>query len=247
MVREDGGHIREGLPVGAGLLMAGADYTHTWFAFASGTRLGLSASEPFRHVRDVRLFVQFLTPWSESWSSLAFGTVVSAFEVGAAPEGALSGVVGLGMMRRLPGHLSIGFGVLLLHPLGEQIVTVLPFILVDWQITDRLALRSRQDIPLTYFLDPRQRLSVAAVGSFFGRRQFRLDQSGGIPDGVTDVKGIEVDARVVWEPLPALVVEGAVEATLKQNLRLEDRARREIIDVDLEDGLRLTFAARCRF
>ncbi len=82
------------------------------------------------------------------------------------------------MMRRLPGHLSIGFGVLLLRPLGKQTVTVLPFVRLDWQITDRLALRSRQDITFTYFLDPRQRLSVAAVGSFFGRRLFRLDQSG---------------------------------------------------------------------
>ena len=41
--------------------------------------------------------------------------------------------------------------------------------------------------------------------------------------------------------------KGAVEAALRQNLYLEDRAGREIVDVDLEDALRLSLVVRYRF
>ena len=232
---------------GPGLVRVGTGYTHARFAFHPDTRLGAAGSEPFRDVRELRLSAQLLTPWSETWSSLALGAVASAFEAGAEPHDSLSGVAVLGAMRRLSARLSAGVGVLLLHPLGKQAATVLPFFLVDWQVTDRLALRSRQDIRLTYLLDPRRRLSVAAVGSFFGRRDFRLDERGNVPSGVAEIKGFEVGGRVVWEPFPPLVVEGAVEAALRQTLRLEDRAGREVVAVGLEDALRLSLLVRYRF
>lgn len=232
---------------GPGLLRAGAAYAHTRFAFAPDTRLGPAGSEPFRHVQEMQVSAQLFTPWSSTWSSQLFGVVISAFETGAAPDSALSGVAGLGMMRRFSDRLSTGFGALLLYPLGEQAVTVVPIVLVDWQMTDRLALRSRQDIALTYLLNPRRSLSVAAVGSFFGRKQFRLDEKGEIPGGVAALKGFEVGGRITWEPFSALTLQGTVEAALRQNLHLEDRVGREIVDVDLEDALRLSLAARYRF
>ena len=232
---------------GPGLLRAGADYVHTRFAFASNTRLGLSDSELFRHVREVRLSAQLLTPWSRTWSSQLFGAVTSGFESGAAPDDALSGIAGLGVARRFSDRLSMGLGGLLLHPMGSQAVTVVPIVLLDWQMTERLALRSRQAITLSYLIDPRRRLSVAAVASFFDRKQFRLDEAGPVPAGVAELKGFEVGGRVTWEPFPALTVQGAVEAALRQNLHLEDRAGRDTVDVDLEDALRLSLAVRYRF
>lgn len=232
---------------GPGLLRAGAAYAHTRFAFASDTRLGPAGSEPFRRVQEMRLSAQILTPWSSTWSSQFFGAVISAFETGAASDNALSGITGLGVIRRFSDRLSTGFGALLLYPLGQQAVTVVPIVLVDWQMTERLALRSRQDITLTYLLNPRRSLSVAAVGSFFGRKHFRLDERGEIPGGVAGLKGFEVGGRITWEPFPALTLQGAVEAALRQNLHLENRAGREIVDVDLEDALRLSLAVRYRF
>ena len=232
---------------GPGLLRAGADYVHTRFAFASNTRLGLSDSELFRHVREVRLSAQLLTPWSRTWSSQLFGAVTSGFESGAAPDATLSGIAGLGVARRFSDRLSMGLGGLLLHPMGSQAVTVVPIVLLDWQMTERLALRSRQAITLSYLIDPRRRLSVAAVASFFDRKQFRLDEAGPVPAGVAELKGFEVGGRVTWEPFPALTVQGAVEAALRQNLHLEDRAGRDTVDVDLEDALRLSLAVRYRF
>ena len=232
---------------GPGLLRAGADYVHTRFAFGSNTRLGLSDSEPFRHVQEVRLSAQLLTPWSDIWSSQLFGAVTSGFESGAAPDDALSGIAGLGVVRRFSERLSIGLGGLLLHHMGNQAITVVPIVLLDWQMTERLALRSRQDVTLSYLLDPRRRLSVAAVASFFGRRQFRLDEAGPVPAGVVELRGFEIGGRITWEPFPALTVEGAAEAALRQNLHLEDRAGRDMVDVDLQDALRLSLAVRYRF
>lgn len=232
---------------GPGLLRAGADYAHTWFAFASDTRLGPSGSELFRHVQEVRLSAQLLTPWSSAWSSLLFGAVTSGFESGAAPDDALSGMAGLGVMRRFSERLSIGLGGLLLHQMGSRAITVVPIVLLDWQMTERLALRSRQDITLSYLLAPRRRLSVEAAASFFGRKQFRLDEVGSVPAGVVEFKGFEVGGRVVWEPFAGLTVRASVEATRRQNLHVEDHAGRELVDLDLEDALRLSLAARYRF
>ena len=232
---------------GPGLLRAGADYVHTRFAFASDTRLGPLGSELFRHVQEVRLSAQLLTPWSSTWSSQLFGAVTSGFESGAAPDDALSGIAGLGVTRRFSDRLSIGLGGLLLHQMGSQAITVVPIVLLDWQMTERLALRSRQDITLSYLLDPRRRLSVAAVASFFGRKQFRLDEVGAVPGGVVELQGFEVSGRVVWEPFAGLTVHASVGATHRQNFHVADRAGRELVDLDLEDALRLSLVARYRF
>ena len=232
---------------GPGLLRAGVDYAHTRFAFASDTRLGAAGSDPFRHVQEVRLSAQLLTPLPKMWNSQLFGAVISAFEPGAAPDDALSGVAGLGVVYRSSKRLSIGLGALLLRPLGNREITAVPIVLVDWQMTDRLVLRSRQDITLTYLLDARRRLSVAAVASFFGRKQFRLDERGMIPDGVADLKGFEVGGRVTWKPFPALTVHAAAEAALGQNLHLQNNAGEEVVDLDLQDALRLSLAVGYRF
>lgn len=232
---------------GPGLLRAGVGYAYTRFAFASDTRLGVAGSEPFRHVQEVWLSVQFLTPLSKTWSSQLFGAMTSAFESGAAPADALSGIAGVGVMYRSSERLSVGLGGLLLRPLGNRDITVVPIALIDWQMTDRLALRSRQDVTLTYLLDPQRRLSVAAVASFFGRKQFRLDERGVIPAGAAEIKGFEVGGRVTWKSSPALTVHGTVEAALGQHLHLEDDAGREIVDLDLKDALRLSLAVDYRF
>ena len=232
---------------GPGLLRAGADYVHTRFTFASNTRLGQSDSDLFRHVQEVRLSAQLLTPWSRTWSSQLFGAVTSGFESGAAPDDALSGIAGLGVARRFSDRLSIGLGGLVLHQMGSRTVAVVPIVLLDWQMTERLALRSRQDVTLSYLLDPRRRLSVAAVASFFGRKQFRLDEAGPVPAGVAELKGFEIGGRVVWEPSAGLTVHASVEAARRQHLRVEDRAGRELVDLDLEDALRLSLAVRYRF
>ena len=134
---------------GTGLLRAGVDYAHTRFAFASDTRLGAAGSEPFRHVQEVRLSAQLLTPLSKTWSSQLFGAVINAFESGAALDDVLSGIAGLGVMYRSSERLSIGLGALLLRPLGNREIIVVPIALVNWQVTDRLTLRSREDITLT--------------------------------------------------------------------------------------------------
>lgn len=231
----------------AGLMRAGVDYAHTRFGFASNTRFGPLGSEPFRRVQEVRLSAQLLSPLSKRWSSQVFGVLTSAFESGASPDDALSGIAGLGVTHRFSKRLSTGLGALLLHPLGNRAITVVPTVLIDWQITDRLVLRSRQEITLSYLFDARRRLSVAAVASFFGHKQFRLDEKGTIPGGVAEIKGFEVGGRVIWEPFPALALYGSVEAAVGQNLYLEDHAGREIVDLDLQNALQLSLAVRCRF
>lgn len=232
-----------------GLVRVGTGYTHARFAFHPDTRLGEAGSEPFRDVREVRLSAQLLTPLSETWSSLALGAVASAFEAGADLDDALSGVAVLGVMRRRSARLSAGVGVLLLHPLGKRAATVLPFFLVDWQMMHRLTLRTRQDITLTYLLDPRRRLSIAAVGSFFDRRRFRLDErgvfraasprSGVLGQGdciavhaelvVGDVEGIATLAFLLEPRPPGFLEEEAPERLAEGSKRLRVGITRRLV------------------
>ena len=137
---------------GPGLLRGGAGYVYTRFSSGSPLRSDDAGLEPFGDVEEIRLSAQVFTPWSRTWSTQLFGVVSSAFESGAAPDDALSGVAGLGMTCRFSDRLSAGFGALLLHQLDSQAITFVPIVLVDWRITQRLALRSRQDVTLTYLL-----------------------------------------------------------------------------------------------
>ena len=232
---------------GPGMLRVGTEYAYTRFAFADDTRLGLAGSEPFRHVQEVRLSAHLFTPWSSTWRTQLFGAVTSGFESGAAPDNAFSGLAGLGVARRFSDRLSIGLGGFLLGQMGSEGTIVVPILLLDWQITERLALLSRQEITLTYLLNPQGRLSFEAVTSLFGIKQFRLDDAGAIPGGVAGIEGFDVGGRVVWEPFPALTVDGTVGAALEQVLRIESHAGREIADVDLTDALQLSLTVRYRF
>ncbi len=231
---------------GVGLLRAGVDYAHVRFAFAPDLRLDSADPVPFRRVQAMRLSAQIFRPLSTTWNSQIFGAVTSTFESAALPDDALSGVVGLGVMRRFSDRLSAGLGAILLYPLGNQAVTLVPIALVDWQIADRLTFRSRRDITLSYQVDTRGRLSVAAVGALFDRRQFRLDGRGAVREGVAELKGLEVGGRVTWKPAAALTVLLSAGTTLGQELTLEDRTGRKVVDLDVDAALQLTLALRYR-
>ena len=232
---------------GLGLLRGGVDYAYTRFSSGSAFRLDDAVLETFGHVEEIRLSVQAFTPWSKTWSSQLFAVVSSAFESEAAPEDALSGAVALGMTRRFSARLSAGFGALLVHQMEGHSITILPIPLVDWRITQRLTLRSRQDVTLTYLLGAQQRLSVAAVASFFERRQFRLADSGALAGGAVELGGYTLGFRLTWRPAPVLALEGTVEAPLDQNLRVLDRRGRKVVDTAVEDGLQLSVTVRYRF
>ena len=232
---------------GPGLLRGGLDYVYTRFTLGSPRRPHGAALQPFGPVEEIRLTAQAFTPWSKTWSSLLFGVVSSAIESGTAAEDALSGAVALGMTHRFSARLTAGFGALLVHQLDGHAINFLPIPLVDWRITTRLTLRSRQDVTLTYLLGPRQRLSLAAVASFFERKQFRLADSGALAGGVAELGGYTLGFRVTWRPAPVVALEGAVEAPLGQNLRVHDRRGREVVDTTVGDGLQLSVTVRYRF
>ena len=232
---------------GLGLVRGGVGYAYTRFSLGSPLRIGETESKTLGDVAEIRLSVQVFTPWSRTWSSQLFGVLSSAFESGAAPGDAVSGAAALGVTRRFSGRLSAGFGALLLHQLDSRVVSVVPIALVDWRITERLVLRSRQDVTLTYVLDARQRLSVAGVVSFFDRKQFRLDDSGTVSGGTVEIGGYAVGGRVTWRPAPGLTLEGGVESPLGQSLRVHDRSGRDVFDTDMDDGLQLSVSVRYRF
>ena len=232
---------------GPGLTRVGVDYVYTRFSPGSTLRPAAGRSEPFGHVQEIRLSAQLFTPWSKEWNSQLFGVASSAFESGASPNDALSGASGVGITRRFSGLFSAGFGALILHHLESGAITFLPIALVDWRITDRLVLRSRQDVTLTYMLGAQQRLLVAGVASFFDRKQFRLDESGVAAGGVAEVGGYTVGGRLVWRPVPGLALEGTVEAPLAQKIRVHDRAGRKVVDARLRGGLLLSVSVRYRF
>lgn len=232
---------------GPGFARGGGEYVYTRFALSGDTGLGVLDAKIFEHIQEIRLSAQLRTPLSARWSSQVFGAVTSSFESGAAVEEALNGIAALGLVYRMSDRLSSGFGGLLLQPLGSQAATVVPIVLLDWQITERLALRSRRAITLSYLIDARRRLSVAGVASFFGRKQFRLNATGPVPGGVVGIRGFEVGGRLTWRAETGLTLNATVEAVLGQGLRLEDRTGRELADVDLGDAVRLGLAVSYRF
>ena len=240
--------VRGGTVVpGLGLLRGGVDYVYTRFSFGSPLRPGAMGFDPFGSVEEIRLSAQVFTPWSETWSSQLIGVVSSAYESGAGPDDAVSGAVVLGMTRRFSDRLSAGFGVLVFHQLTGRGVTFVPLAMVDWQVTERLGLRTGQDVSLTYRLDARRRLSVAAVASFLDRKQFRLAEAGRPAGGAVELGGYEIGCRLIWRPAAGLTLQGTAESVLGQALRVHDRAGRQLVDVKVGNEVRLSVAARYSF
>jgi hypothetical protein len=138
---------------------------------------------------------------NDEWSFLAVPTLQWAYEQGASTGDALMGGAIVAATRRFSPTLSLGLGAGVFDEIGKT--QAFPFVLVDWQINERLRLGNPfragpaggAGLELAYTVS--DAWEVAAGGTWRSYR-FRLDRDGPAPGGIGESRGIPLFLRTSY-------------------------------------------------
>jgi hypothetical protein len=192
--RASGMIVRAGVggPIGnghrAGLTL---NYDYTDYRFSSPTAFGGLA--PWDDIQRIGLSAPLVFSGANGWSYLVTPSVDYFMEDDAKSSEALAyGAVVAAAKRFGPDRL-LGFGVGVFDRLEE--VSVLPVILVDWKLTERLRIENPlaagptggAGLELNYRFDGGW---VLGGGAAYRTVRFRLNENGPVPNGIGEERGV---------------------------------------------------------
>jgi hypothetical protein len=208
-------------------------YDYTEYRFSSPAAFGSIA--PWTNVHHVGLAVPFFLGAPSQWTLLVIPSVDYFVEgnAGWSEAPAYGGVVAAS--KRFGPSLQLGLGVSGFRRLEE--VSVIPFPLVDWRISDRLRLGNAlgpgptggAGLELSYQLDAAWRLGV---GGGYRSARFRLREGGPYPKGIGEERAIPAFAHVGRSFGRTFVMDIHAGALFGGTLRVEDSRGVELAEHD---------------
>jgi len=203
----------------AALGSVAVDYEPSQYRFASG------ADQAFLRLPDTarmtRLTAGGALPLDPSWSLFAAGDVGWALVNGAAAtDGCTYGGL-VSARKQCTTNVAVTLG-LFVHTRLAASARLLPIPGIEWQINDRLGLRTAQGLVLTYRLDARRRWQVD--GSLLvENREYRLPADSPLSDGVFRDRGVPLLVGLRYTPQPGMFVYVFGGGWIWQEFRITDR------------------------
>jgi hypothetical protein len=197
---------------------------------------GFASPEPWGHIRELELGARVTRRFDDRWTGYAIPSARLAAERGAdLGDGATFGLLA-GATYRISDGLSLGPGIGVFSELEDD-ASVIPILLIDWKITDRLALQTGggfaasrgPGLRLRWRHDDHWDLSV---GARYEKRRFRLDDSGPAAGGVGEETSVPLTAIASYSPDPSLRLSMIAGARAGADLALLDGAGRELASAD---------------
>lgn len=210
----------------------GLSYDHEDWDFTGATGF---KGIPWGDIHRTSVDLRFQYTGIENWALSFLPSVQSAREAGADwGDSIQAGAVVAGAYRFSP-RLTLGLGAGLFTGLEET--KGFPFVVVRWQISDRLLLANPfrpgptgpAGLELTYFLGDGWEV---AVGSAWRSFRFRLDDQGPAPEGIGEVELLPTWGRVRWQLDRRWAFDLYAGYAFDGELKLEDRNGNEIGTVD---------------
>jgi hypothetical protein len=209
-----GGGVRAGVRL---------NYDYVNYSFSNPVAFGGLA--PWDVVQRYGVAVPFSFALADGWS-IGVAPAVDWFrENGARSGDSLAWGATFSAVRRLPDGNLIGFGAGAFSQIEDTAVR--PFVIVDWRLGDRWRLvnplasgpTGGAGLELDYRFDSGWTLGVGAA---FREVRFRLDQSGPVPNGVGEVRGVPVFLRGTFALSPQLSLRLYAGVITGGRLRVED-------------------------
>lgn len=207
--------LRAGLSAGLG---------QNKYSFSGNT--GFGGSRPWSNVREARLSASINWQANEQWNIFAIPTVRWAAETGATlDDGRTLGLLAAATYR-VNDRLSIGPGVGVFSEL-EDSADWFPILAVDWQITERISLRTGRGFAATrgpglvLVWDPSKRWSFS-LGGRYEKDRFRLDDDGIAPGGIGQDRAVPLYLGVTRRFSPNGSLSFLAGTEVGGQLRLED-------------------------
>jgi hypothetical protein len=211
---------------------------------------GLAGLDPWDGVNEYRVSAPVRWGFGERFDLFAVPSIRWTAETSVNFGEGMSGGVNAGFSYKVNDSLRIGPGIGVFTEI-EDSVSVFPIFVIDWLITDALALRTGAGLGATR--GPGLTLSYRGVedweftlGARYEKYRFRLDDGGVAPDGVGEESAVPLFLSAAYDPLPFVRLSAVGGVDIGGELSLEDSSGREIEAAEFDPApfLGVTFRAR---
>ena len=224
-------------------------YSYDAYDFSGTT--GLGSPDPWDGINTLRFSARLRWAPDDKWTVFAIPTFRFAAESGADWDDAIQGGVIAGFSYKINDKLTIGPGFGVLTQIEDD-PSIFPVLLIDWQITDRLALRTGRGLGATQ--GPGLQLAwefedqwELVFGGRYERLRFRLDNSGIAPGGVGEEESIPLYLGVSYNFDRFTSVSFLAGVNLAGKLTLENSSGGRISRRDYDPAPFLGIIGRVRF
>jgi len=205
--------------------------------------------EPWNRLHRPGLGATFVYATPDGLAFTVLPAIEWAYESGASTGDALNWGAAFAVSKRFSPDLMLGVGAGVYREIDDDVV--IPVLLVDWRISDRLRVGNpAQTGPaggagLELVWTPGDRWEFAAGGVWRSYR-FRLDRDGPVPDGIGEKSSLPLLARATWRPTPSTRLDFYAGAAVAGEITLHDRDNNEIVSRDMDPAalFGVTFGAR---
>lgn len=223
-------------------------YSYDGYDFSNSSSEGLVS--PWDDIHTVSLGIPARVRIDNQWTGFFIPSVRSTGESGSEFDQTVTGGLLAGASYRFGNSLTIGPGIGVFSQLEES-ATVIPILIIDWKITDKLSLDTGRGLGatlgpgLTLNYKPTQRWKFG-VGGRYEKLRFRLDEKSSHPNGIGEDSSFPLFLSSTYNlnPMSNISFVGGLE--LGGELKVEDEDGNTIEKESYDTGifLGLTFNAR---
>lgn len=204
------------------------------YEFDDATSIAGVTGEPWDNVLEHYLGLTYRTSINDQWRVFVGGTLDSSYETGADFGDSLTFGAQLGATYSANDNVTIGLGVLVSSRLEDDVLVV-PFPIINWTISEKWSLHTGRShgrgLRAELAFSPIEQLTLA-LGAGVEAREFRLEDTGPIPDGVARDWRVPVSLVARWDFSKQVSIHAEVGADVFTNYTVDDASGNELDDVD---------------
>lgn len=223
------------------------EYSNYDFDSGSGIFTPTGGGQLFEELHRTSISLSASVAHDERWSWTVGGRVEFAAEGEAVYNDAFTFSALGGAMYTLRPGVRVGMGLLVSTRLEEDtVVWPVPLIDATWKVSDRAALTAgtREGVRFAYEIEQDVTFS-ASVGWRYA--EYRLDDTGGAPNGVFSEFQVPLAVDVLWNPAAGLDLKAGVGVNVYNELQVDDFAGNTLLDTDADPALFLRAGLTYRF
>jgi hypothetical protein len=212
---------------------------------------GFGGLDPWGEIREYQLSASVRRGIGENFDLFALPFIRWSAEDGGDRGDAMTTGLVAGLNYRVSDRLRIGPGFGAFDEI-EGGVSAFPILLIDWQITDTLSLETGSGLAATR--GPGLALNSTAIdrwtfglGARYENFEFRLDESGAVPDGVGEEEAVLTYLSARYEANPAFTFSALVGMEVGGQLTLRDANGLKLQRDDADPAPFVGIAFRGRF
>ena len=230
--------------------MAGFSVAYEYEHWSWSDASAFGGQAPWEKISTPQLGFDFIYTPTSDWRLSVSPSIEWAAETGVGTSGSSTyGAVLLAAHTFSPG-LTLGVGAGVFRQINEN--KVFPFLSVNWQITDKMALRNPlpagpaggAGLELTYKID--NQWTVGAGGAYRSYR-FRLDDNGPYAGGIGQNSFIPVFARVSYQFMPGTRIDVYGMAATGGNVQAQSANGDQTVNSNYSTGFGLGLNLSHRF